>query len=212
MSWIKKAWKPLFVLAVVIVALVLLGAAWMFFFGRGCGDEPRSSASQSGDIPPGWEFAAQQTTPLIGKNKASEYTAAFPAGSKVVVVETQNGEQVEIGILPDGEVVVPKGTKATVYVKRPAIIAAECRPFIFGGLGLGGGYVGGGVDLVRVWRLHGGVGAAATYWPNEEERDVDVGVIAKASVNVWRNVDLVGGGGYGTAGEMAFGGVAVAIQ
>jgi len=52
-----------------------------------------------------------------------------------------------------------------------------------------------------------------SYWPNGgEERDVDVGIIAKASVNVCRNVDLVAFGGYGTSGEMAGGGVEVAIQ
>jgi len=212
--WARVKWSVLILAAVA----VLLGAVGVFLLGRGCGDRPRPAepVSTATGALPGWVAPPEETTPWLPfkKNKASEYTAGFPAGSKVVRVETEKGEVVEIGILPDGQVVTKKGTKAkaTVYVKRPALVAAEFRPFLFGGLGLGGVYGGGGVDLVRVWRLHGGVGAAATYWPDEEERDVDVGVIAKVSVNVWRNVDLVGGGGYGTAGELAFGGVSIGIE
>jgi len=199
-------WSPL----ILLVGLAVVGVV------KCRCDRPGGGGAGQHGIPAGWYEPPTETTPFLPfkKNKASEYTAEFPPGSSVVVVTTQKGEQIEIGILPDGTVVVPDGVTAVVYEKRGRLINGEFRPFVFGGLGLGGGYAGGGVDLVRVWRLHGGVGAAATYWPdgNDETRDVDVGVIAKASVNVWRNLDLIGGGGYGTKGKMAFGGVELAIQ
>jgi len=204
--WARVKWSVLILAAVA----VLLGAAGMFLLGRGCGDRPRSSAAQSGggNIPAGQVKPPEQTTPWLPfkKNKASEYTAGFPAGSKVVVVTTQNGEQVEVGILPDGEVVVPEGTTAVVYVKRPAVVAAQIRPFV--GVGATGPGLSvaaaAGVDVVRVWRVNLGVGALIN-------SDAVAGA-AFASTPIWRTVDARVGGGYGTAGAVGFAGVSIGIE
>jgi len=202
--WARVKWSVLILAAVA----VLLGAAGVFLLGRGCGDRPRSSAAQSGAAPPGWEAPPTETTPWLPfkKNKASEVTAGFPAGSKVVVVTTQNGEQVEVGILPDGEVVVPAGVTAVVYVKRPAVVAAQIRPFV--GVGATGPGLSvaaaAGVDVVRVWRVNLGVGALF----NSEA----VAGAAFASTPIWRTVDARVGGGYGTAGTVGFAGVSIGIE
>ena len=202
----KMALKIAIPLAAVAV---LLGAAWVFFLGRGCGDQPAATASQGG-APPGWVTPPTETTPWLPfkKNRASEVTAAFPAGSRVVEIETGGAATVQVAVLPGGEIVVPAGTTATVYVKRPPIINAEFRPW------LGGGVEGtpadvdpaiaAGVDLVRVWKLHAGPGVVAS-------EDSVAGILSGA-VSVWRNVDVRGGGGYGTAGAAGFVGVSIGIE
>ena len=65
MKWtnLKFLIKPLIILAAVGVVLLLLGAAWVFLLGRGCGDRPRSSAAQSGAAPPGWVAPREETPP-----------------------------------------------------------------------------------------------------------------------------------------------------
>ena len=207
--WARVKWSVLILAAVA----VLLGAAGMFLLGRGCGDRPRPAepVSTATGAPPGWVAPAEETTPWLPfkKNRASEVTAGFPAGSRVVEVEVPEGAQkVRIGILPDGEVVVPPGVTAVVYEKRPPIINAEVRPW------LGGGAEGtpvdvdpaiaAGVDLVRVWHIHAGPGLVAS-------TDNIAGVLSGA-VSVWRNVDVRGGGGYGTAGAVGFAGVSIGIE
>ena len=200
---IKFLWKPLAILAGVVILLV---AGGMLIRGCGCGDQPQPSATQA---PPGWQPVPIQKTPIFPfkKNTASEKTEGFPAGSKVVVVETQNGEQVEVGILPGGEVVVPEGTTAVVYEKRPPIINAEFRPWLGGGATV---YpevrpaAAVGVDVLRVWRVHTGPGVC-----------VDSGAFSgvwTGSVGLWRNVDARAGGGYGTSGATGFAGVTIGIE
>ena len=157
-------------------------------------------------IPPGWQAANVLKTPLLGKNKASEYTAEFPPGSRVVVVETPKGETVEIGILPGGQVVTREGVTATVYEKREAFVEAQVRPFIGAGaigpeLGVAAAI---GVDVVRVWKVNLGLGALIN-----DEAVAGAGFV---SYPVWRNVDARVGGGYGTAGGVGFAGVSIGIE
>jgi hypothetical protein len=198
------------VIIAVVVLVILVGIVVLWLRCRA--DPVTNGAAGQHDVPEGWTVAPTLQTPWLPfhHNEASDYTAEFPAGSSVVVLSTQDGGQVEIGILPDGTVVVPDGYTAVVYKKRPSLIAIEARPFVAAGLGLGGMYGAGGVDIVRVWKLHAGPGVAASYWPGDE--NPEVGVVGATSVNVWRNVDLVAFGGYGTGGKMAGGGVEIAIQ
>jgi len=194
---------------IATLALLLIGAAVVGVFTCRCDREAGESdrATQSA-APPGWVAPPTETTPFLPfkKNKASEYTAGFPAGSRVVVVETPKGETVEIGILPDGQVVTKEGTKATVYEKRAAFITPQIRPFIGAGaigpeLGVAAAV---GVDLLRVWRVNLGLGALIN--------DEAVAAAAFAAYPVWRNVDARVGGGYGTAGGIAAVVVSVGIE
>ena len=196
-------------LIIAVVALLLLGAAVVGVFtcrcDKGTGENARATQDAA---PPGWIAPPTETTPFLPfkKNKASEYTAGFPAGSRVVVVETPKGETVEIGILPDGQVVTKEGTKATVYEKRAAFITPQIRPFIGAGaigpeLGVAAAV---GVDLLRVWRVNLGLGALIN--------DEAVAAAAFAAYPVWRNVDARIGGGYGTAGGIAAVVVSVGIE
>ena len=188
-----------------VVALLLIGAAVTGFIMCRC-DRGALSHTVTQLIPPGWKQVAEIKTPLLGKNKASEVTAGFAPGSKVVVVETPKGETVEIGILPGGQIVTKEGVKATVYEKRGPFIQAQVRPFIGAGaigpeLGVAAAI---GVDVVRVWKVNLGLGALI----NDE-------VVAGAgfvSYPVWRNVDARVGGGYGTAGGVGFAGVSKGIE
>ena len=192
---------------IAVVALLLIGAAVTGFIMCRCDRPgvPDGGASQYA-IPPGWQAADYLKAPWLGKNVASEYTAEFPPGSKVVVVETPKGETVRIGILPGGQVVVPEGTKATVYEKREAFIQAQVRPFIGAGaigpeLGVAAAV---GVDVVRVWKVNLGLGALIN--------DESVAGAGFVSYPVWRNVDARVGGGYGTAGGVGFAGVSIGIE
>lgn len=195
-------------IVIAAVGLLVLAAAVVGFIK--CRSTPPAVSASQDYVPPGWNLTAVQKTPLLGKNKASEYTGEFPAGSKVVVIETPKGEIVKVGILPGGQVVVPKGTKAVTYEKRPPLFAFEARPFVAGGLGVGGLYGAGGVDIIRLWKFHAGPAVAVSYWPGDE--NPEVGIVGKTSLNVWRNVDLAVMAGYGTEGEMAAGGIEIAIQ
>jgi hypothetical protein len=196
--------KPLIVLAAVAV---LLGVAWAFFSCRGCGDRPRSPTPEG--IPEGWHGGATQKTPIIGYNEASEKTAGFKAGTKVVVVRPPKGRLAEVAILPNGEIVAPPGTEIEIYEKRPPIVNLEFRPFLgagatvkpAGGISPAGVF---GVDVVRVWRLHTGPAACV-------DSEAVAGVWT-ASISCWRNVDACAGGGYGTAGPVGFAGVSIGIQ
>lgn len=214
MSWIKRIRTPLIIFVVVGI---LAAVAW-FLFGRGCGGEPELAPGSAQQIPDGYQVAPVLKTPWLPfrENEATEYTREFPAGSKVIHVVTNKGEEVVIGILPDGTVVTQKDSTAevTVYQKRPSLFALEARPFIGGGLSTGGPTAIAGVDVVRAWRLHAGPGVAASYWPDsrEDEADVDVGFIGKLSYNAWRNLDLVAFVGYGTAGKCAGGGFQLSIE
>jgi len=191
------------------LALLLIGAAVVGVFtcryDREAGENARATQSAA---PPGWVAPPTETTPFLSfkKNKASDVTAGFPAGSRVVVVETPKGETVEIGILPDGQVVTKEGVKATIYEKRAAFIAPQIRPFIGAGaigpeLGVAAAV---GVDLLRVWRVNLGLGALIN--------DEAVAAAAFAAYPVWRNVDARIGGGYGTAGAAYFAGVSIGIE
>lgn len=193
---------------IIIVCLlaIIFGAAVTGYLACRC-DRP-GAVSQSGeDPPPGWVAPTTETTPWLPfkKNVASEYTAEFPPGSKVVVVK-HKGEQVEIGILPDGKIVVPEGVEAKVYVKRPALVEAQIRPFVgAGGVGPNLGVaVAAGIDVVRVWKVNLGVGALIN-------NDAVAGA-AFAAYPIWRNVDLRVGGGWGSAGGVGFAGITIAIE
>ncbi len=190
---------------IVCILAVLFGAAVTGVFMCRC-DRLSETVSQSGEAPPpGWVAPPEVKTPWLGKNVASEITREFPPGSKVVVVK-HKGEQVEIGILPSGEIVVPKGVEAKVYIKRPSLIKAQVRPFVgVGGVGPELGVaVAAGIDVVRVWKVNLGVGCLIT-------NDAVAGA-GFAAYPIWKNVDLRVGGGYGSGGSVGFAGVSIAIE
>ena len=188
---------------IVCILAVLFGAAVTGYLACRCDRLTQGAVSLEG-----WVSPLVETTPWLPfkKNKASEYTKEFPPGSKVVVVRPEKGPEIEIGILPDGQVVVPEGVKATVYEKRPSLITAQMRPFIgVGGVGPELGVaVAAGIDVLRVWRINLGVGALIS---NEA-----VAGAGFAAYPIWRNVDLRVGGGYGSAGGVGFAGVTLAIE
>ena len=191
---------------IIGAALLLIGVAG-YFACRCDRDVTSNMASQQGILPLGWEQVAIEKTSWLPfkKNVASEYTKEFPPGSKVVVVK-HKGEQVEIGILPGGEIVVPKGVEAKVYVKRPSLIKGQIRPFIgVGGVGPELGVaVAAGIDVIRVWRVNLGPGILIT-------NDAVAGA-GFAAYPIWRNIDLRVGGGYGSGGGVGFAGITIGIE
>ena len=189
-----------------VVALLLIGAAVTGFIMCRCDRSGVPGSTMEYKIPPGWKQVAEIKTPLLGKNKASEVTAEFSPGSRVVVIETPKGETVEIGILPGGQIVTREGVTATVYEKRGPFIQAQVRPFIgAGGIGPELGVAAAiGVDVVRVWKVNLGLGALIN-----DEAVAGAGFV---SYPVWRNVDARVGGGYGTAGGVGFAGVSIGIE
>ena len=194
---------------IVCVLAVLFGAAVTGYlacrYDRSSGT---TSQSVEGQPPPGWVAPSTETTPWLPfkKNVASKYTAEFPPGSKVVVVRPEKGPEIKIGILPDGQVVIPKGVKATIYEKRPALIKAQIRPFVgVGGVGPELGVaVAAGIDVIRIWKVNLGPGVLIT-------NDAVAGA-AFAAYPIWRNVDLRVGGGYGTNGGVGFAGITIGIE
>lgn len=202
--------KKFRLLAYFVVGAFLAGAAVVGYIACRCDRPPGGAVSQSGEgrPPPGWVAPPESSTPWLpfATNKASEVTAGFPAGSKVVRLETESGEVVDVGILPGGQIVTREGVKATIFVKRPAVIAAQVRPFIGAGvIGPDLNYaVALGVDVLRVWNVNIGVGALVN--------DDAVAGAAFAAYPVWRNVDLRAGGGFGTAGSIGYFGASIAIK
>lgn len=166
--------------------------------------------------PPGWRVvdeertsgALQRLNPFHRPAEADVIMRDWPAGSRVVHVETEGGERVELGILPGGEVAVPEGQPhaVTVYHKPDPAVALELRPFGGAGLGTDGPAVIAGVDVVRAWRLHAGPGLAVSL------PDKEVAAVGAVGCSVWRNVDVRLAGGYGTAGGVAAVGVTFAIE
>lgn len=192
---------------IVCILAVLFGATVTGYFACRCDRAPNATTSQY-VAPPGWVAPPMETTPWLPfkKNVASEYTKEFPPGSKVVVIRPAKGPEIEIGILPDGKIVVPEGVKATVYEKRPALIKAQIRPFAgIGGVGpdLGVAVVA-GIDVVRAWKVNIGVGCLIT-------NDAVAGA-AFAAYPLWRNIDLRVGGGYGSMGSVGFAGITIGIE
>ena len=212
MKTLKRIALPALLVAVVIVA-ALLGRR-LFIGGEGPARGPVGSRAEV--PPPGWAVVPEERTssavdklnPFHRHSEADAIMRDWPAGSRVVKIETEGGEEVELGILPGGEVAVPEGQpyEVTVYYKSEPTVALELRPFVGAGLGTGGPAVMAGVDIVRAWRLHAGAGVAASF----PERDV--AAVGTLSYNVWRNVDVRLAGGYGTAGGTAAVGVSVGVE
>ena len=211
MKMLKRLAVPLLLAAGVIIAA--LAIRWFFTRGDGPAAPPGRPAAAP---PPGWRTveeertssALQRLSPFHRPTKADVVMKEWPAGSRVVRVETEGGEEVELGILPGGEVAVPEGQphKVTVYHKPEAAVALELRPFVGAGLSTDGPAIMAGVDVFRAWRLHLGAGVALTL------PDKDVAALGAAGVNLWRNVDLRLAGGYGTAGGTAAVGVSVGVE
>jgi len=208
---LKRLAVPVLLAAAVIIAALVIRS----FFPRGEGP-PRPPAREAAQPPPGWRVAEEERTssaveklnPFHRPTEADEVMRGWPAGSRVVKIETEGGEEVELGILPGGEVAVPEGQphKVTVYHKPEPTVALELRPFVGAGLGTSGPAVMAGVDVVRASRLHAGLGVAVAF------PDKDVAAVGTVGCNVWRNVDLRLAGGYGTAGGVAAAGVSLAIE
>ena len=205
------------VLAALIVAAFIAAALLgrRIFIGRE-GPARVPVGPRAGVPPPGWAVAAEERTssaveqinPLHRPTEADVIMRDWPAGSRVVKVETEGGEEVELGILPGGEVAVPEGQphEVTVYYKPEPAVALELRPFVGVGLSIDGPAAVAGVDVVRAWRLHAGAGAAVAF----PERDI--AAVGTLSYNVWRNVDVRLAGGYGTAGGFGAAGVTLAVE
>jgi hypothetical protein len=200
-------------LAAAVIGGALLGRR-LFIGGEG---PARAPAGPRAEVPPpGWAVVPEERTssglekisPLHRASEADLVMRDWPAGSRVVRVETEGGEEVELGILPGGEVAVPEGQphEVTVYYKPEPAVAFELRPFVGAGLGTSGPAVVAGVDVVRAWRLHAGGGVTVAF------PDRDIAAVGTLSYNVWRNVDLCLVGGYGTAGGTAAVGVSVGVE
>jgi hypothetical protein len=208
---LKRLAVPLLLAAGVIIAA--LAIRWFFTRGDGPAAPPGRPAAAP---PPGWHTveeertsgALQKLSPFHRPTKADVVMREWPAGSRVVRVETEGGEEVELGILPGGEVAVPESQphKVTVYHKPEATVALELRPFVGAGLSTDGPTLMAGVDVLRAWRLHAGAGVAVTF------PDREVAALGAAGVKLWRNVDLRLAGGYGTAGGVAAIGLSLAIE
>jgi hypothetical protein len=208
---LKRLAVPLLIAAAVIVAALVV--RWLFARGEGDGAAPARPAERP---PPGWRVvdeertagALQRLNPFRRPAEADVVMRDWPAGSRVVRVETEGGEEVELGILPGGDVAVPEGQphEVTVYYKPETALALELRPFVGAGLSIDGPAVMAGVDVVRAWRLHAGPGVAVAF------PDREVAAIGAVGYNVWRNVDVTLAGGYGTAGGAVAAGVTLAIE
>lgn len=202
--FLKKI-KPFLIIAAIAVVLAVFAVV---FSRLSCREDQVGRALQLGDVvPPGWVAPPVETTtpwPHTKKNRADEVLKPFPPGSRVVEVD---GKQV-CAIMPGGEVVVPEGVNAVVYVKPPRSVAFEARPWV--AFGASGSLTAikpsgaAGLDVLRIKRAHIGLGAC-----------VDSGAVSAllvASYNPWRNLDVIAGGGYGTSGACAFAGVGLGIQ
>jgi hypothetical protein len=208
---LKRLAVPLLIVVAVIVAALVVRR----LFARGEGDA-LAPAPRAERPPPGWRVvddertssALQRLNPLHRPAEADAIMRDWPAGSRVVHVETEGGEEVELGILPGGEVAVPEGQphEVTVYHKPEAVVALELRPFVGAGLSVDGPAVVAGVDVVRAWRLHLGPGVAVAF-PERE-----VAAVGTLGYSVWRNVDVRLAGGYGTGGGTAAVGVTVGVE
>ncbi len=211
MKMLKRLAVPLLIIVVVVMGAVAI--RWLFTRGEGPARAPARAADQP---PPGWGVVAEERTssalqrlnPLYRPGEADEIMRDWPAGSRVVRIETEGGEEVEIGILPGGEVAVREGQphSVTVYHKPEPAVALELRPFVGAGLSIDGPAVVAGVDVVRAWRLHLGPGVAVAF------PDREVAAVGTLGVNLWRNVDVRLAGGYGTAGGTAAVGVSVGVE
>lgn len=207
-------WVVLSALLVAAVIVAVLLGRRLFIGGEGPARAPVGPRAEV--PPPGWAVvpeertssAAEKLNPLHRPTKADVIMRDWPAGSRVVKVETEGGEEVEVGILPGGEVAVPEGQphEVVVYYKPEPAVAFEIRPFVGAALGTTGPAVVAGVDVVRAWRLHVGAGATVAF------PDRDVAGVGTLSYNVWRNIDVRLAGGYGTAGATASVGVSVGVE
>ena len=213
MKTLRRIALPALLVAAIIIA-ALIGRR-LFIGGEG---PARGPAGNRAEVPPpGWAVAPEERTssaveklnPLHRPTKADAIMRDWPAGSRVVKIETEGGEEVELGILPGGEVAVPEGQphKVTAYYKPEPAIALEMRPFVGAGVSLGGDACAmAGVDVARAWRLHLGLGAAASF------PDKEIAAVGTLGYSVWRNVDVRLAGGYGTAGGVAAVGVSVGVE
>lgn len=156
------------VFVALIVAGVVIGIRCDHLFtGRTAGVAVRPSIAKV-NVPPGFEVAPVVTTSGVvdklkgKKNDADEATAAFAPGSEVIRVTVDKPGTVDIGILPDGTVVGPAGVDVVVFKKSPAAVMVEAVPAAFAVGGLGGGTVGGGLLVVKAWRVHAGPAAGVS--------------------------------------------------
>jgi hypothetical protein len=212
MRTVKRLALPVVLAAAAIAALLALRPLCT----REGGPAFAPSGLQAAVPPPGWTVLPEERTssfaeefnPFHRPTRADEAMREWPAGSRLVHVETEGGEEVEIGIVPGGEVAAPEGRsyEVTVYHKPESAVALELRPFVGAGLGTSGPAVMGGVDVVRAWRFHLGPAVAVSL----PDREVAAG--GAVAYNLWRNVDLCLAGGYGTAGGFGAAGVTVAIE
>jgi hypothetical protein len=210
-----KTFKRVALAALVVAALVAGALVARLVMGRE-GPAQAPAGPRAEVPPPGWAVIPEERTssaveklnPLHRSTKADEVMRDWPAGSRLVRVETEGGEEVELGILPGGEVAVAEGQphEVTVYYKPEPAAALELRPFVGAGLGTSGPAVMAGVDVARAWRLHAGVGVAVAF------PDRDIAAVGTLSYNVWRNVDVCLAAGYGTAGGVAAAGVSVGLE
>ncbi len=211
MKTLKRLAVPVLLAGAVIIAALVIRS----FFPRGEGP-PRPPAREAAQPPPGWRVAEEERTssaveklnPFHRPTEADEVMCGWPAGSRVVRVETESGEEVELGVLPGGEVAVPEGQphKVTVYHKPEPAVALELRPFVGAGFGTSGLAVMAGADVARAWRLHVGPGVAVSL------PDKEIAAVGALGYKLWRNVDLRLAGGYGTGGVVAAAGVSVGVE
>lgn len=149
----------------------------------------------------------ERLTPGRAKTRAEELTAGLPGGTEVYEVTGPGGGQTtRIYRTPEGEIYKEGEGEVAAYRAPEPLAAAEFRPYIGAGLGVGGATAVAGVDVLRVWRVHLGPTFGVDY-PAK-----NVAAAGAAGVGVWRNVDVRLMGGYGTGGVAAAAVVSVAIE
>ena len=182
---------------VIAVVCASFGAVATFWLMNRCGPGGSATSRRGEGAPAGWSpgteertsSALQRLNPFHRPTRADAVMRDWPAGSSVVHVETEGGEHVEIGILPDGSVVVPDDQEheVIIYHKPRSAVGLEFRPFAGGSFGMSGPALVTGVDVVRLGPVNLGAGASVD---RDENKKIRVTPLGAASYNVAGPLDV----------------------
>lgn len=209
MDLIKKYWWIFFILALILfIILIIAGGneAIKYFTGNVTNPPPPSEVGIPEDATPvpiiGDRYTiVERANPFHAETRAEELTKDLPSGTEVYEVI---GEGL-IYRTPDG-FIYETGELDVIAYKTPApFIAAEFRPKVIATTDFSTAGVGIELDLLRIGRLNVGPSVGGNF-----NKTVWFG--AGAGINVWKNVDVGGYGGYGTDGVTYGVSVGIAIE